>query len=70
MLLLTIIQVGLAIIAVPSFYVGIIGGFMIFIAVAIDAIRVRYFGLSVAWLLCFAGAAAAAKAAADSAPCK
>lgn len=42
-LLLTVIQVGLAIISVPSFYVGIIGGFMIFIAVAIDAIRVRYF---------------------------
>ncbi|MGH6859410.1 MAG: ABC transporter permease, partial [Phyllobacterium sp.] len=39
-LLLTVIQVGLAIIAVPSFYVGMIGGFMIFIAVAIDAIRV------------------------------
>ncbi|KJY79697.1 ABC transporter permease [Vibrio nigripulchritudo] len=43
-LLLTVIQVGLAIISVPSFYVGIIGGVMIFIAVAIDAIRVRYFG--------------------------
>lgn len=43
-LLLTVIQVGLAIISVPSFYVGIIGGCMIFIAVAIDAIRVRYFG--------------------------
>lgn len=42
-LLLTVIQVGLAIISVPSFYVGMIGGFMIFIAVAIDAIRVRYF---------------------------
>lgn len=42
-LLLTVIQVGLAIIAVPSFYVGMIGGFMIFIAVAIDALRVRYF---------------------------
>ncbi|WP_062226344.1 ABC transporter permease [Aureimonas frigidaquae] len=42
-LLLTIIQVGLAIISVPSFYVGMIGGFMIFIAVAIDAVRVRYF---------------------------
>ncbi len=42
-LLLTVIQVGLAIINVPSFYVGMIGGFMIFIAVAIDAIRVRYF---------------------------
>jgi simple sugar transport system permease protein len=42
-MLLTVIQVGLAIIAVPSFYVGMIGGMMIFIAVAIDAIRVRYF---------------------------
>ena len=35
---------GLAIIIVPSFYVGMIGGVMIFIAVAIDAVRVRYFG--------------------------
>jgi simple sugar transport system permease protein/ribose transport system permease protein len=43
-LLLTVIQVGLAIISVPSFYVGMIGGCMIFIAVAIDAFRVRYFG--------------------------
>lgn len=43
-LLLTVIQVGLAIISVPSFYVGMIGGFMIFIAVAIDALRVRMFG--------------------------
>lgn len=43
-LLLTVIQVGLAIISVPSFYVGMIGGLMIFIAVAIDAVRVRYFG--------------------------
>ncbi len=43
-LLLTVIQVGLAIINVPSFYVGMIGGVMIFIAVAIDAFRVRYFG--------------------------
>lgn len=43
-LLLTVIQVGLAIISVPSFYVGMIGGIMIFIAVGIDAIRVRYFG--------------------------
>lgn len=42
-LLLTVIQVGLAIISVPSFYVGMIGGLMIFIAVAIDAIRVRFF---------------------------
>ena len=42
-LLLTIIQVGLAIVSIPSFYVDMIGGFMIFIAVAIDAIRVRYF---------------------------
>lgn len=43
-LLLTVIQVGLAIVNVPSFYVGMIGGVMIFIAVTIDAIRVRYFG--------------------------
>jgi simple sugar transport system permease protein/ribose transport system permease protein len=43
-LLLTVIQVGLAIISVPSFYVGMMGGCMIFIAVAIDAFRVRYFG--------------------------
>ncbi len=42
-MLLTVIQVGLAIVSVPSFYVGMIGGVMIFIAVAIDAIRVRYF---------------------------
>lgn len=42
-LLLTVIQVGLAIINVPSFYVGMIGGMMIFIAVAIDAFRVRHF---------------------------
>ena len=43
-LLLTVIQVGLAIVSVPSFYVGMIGGLMIFIAVAIDALRVRMFG--------------------------
>lgn len=42
-LLLTVIQVGLSIINVPSFYVGMVGGVMIFIAVAIDAFRVRYF---------------------------
>jgi ribose/xylose/arabinose/galactoside ABC-type transport system permease subunit len=42
-MLLTVIQVGLAIVSVPSFYVGTIGGVMIFIAVAIDALRVRYF---------------------------
>lgn len=42
-LLLTIVQVGLSLISVPSFYVGMIGGIIIFIAVAIDAIRVRYF---------------------------
>lgn len=39
-LLLTIIHVGLAIVNVPSFYVEMIGGFLIFIAVAIDALRV------------------------------
>ncbi len=40
-LLLTVIQAGLAVVNFPSFYVGIIGGLMIFVAVAIDAIRVR-----------------------------
>ena len=40
MLLLTIIHVGLAIVNVPSFYVEMIGGFLIFIAVAVDALRV------------------------------
>ena len=39
-LLLTIIHVGLSIVNVPSFYVEMIGGFLIFIAVAIDALRV------------------------------
>ena len=43
-LLLTVIQVGLAIVAVPSFFIGMIGGCMIFVAVAIDALRVRMFG--------------------------
>lgn len=43
-LLLTVIQTGLAIISVPSFYVGMIGGLMIFVAVAIDSFRVRFFG--------------------------
>jgi simple sugar transport system permease protein len=40
-LLLTVVQAGLSIVNVPSFYVGMIGGFLIFVAVAIDAIRVR-----------------------------
>ncbi len=39
-LLLTIIHVGLAIVNVPSFYVDMIGGVLIFIAVAVDALRV------------------------------
>lgn len=39
-LLLTVIQTGLSIVNVPSFYVEIIGGFLIFIAVAVDALRV------------------------------
>ncbi|MCB8877691.1 ABC transporter permease [Acidisoma silvae] len=39
-LLLTVIHVGLAVVNVPSFYVDMIGGFLIFIAVAVDAIRV------------------------------
>jgi simple sugar transport system permease protein len=40
-LLLTVIHVGLSIVNVPSFYVDMIGGFAIFVAVAIDAVRVR-----------------------------
>jgi simple sugar transport system permease protein len=40
-LLLTIIHVGLAIVYVPSFYVTMIGGILIFIAVAVDALRVN-----------------------------
>ena len=43
-LLLTVIQVGLAIVYVPSFYVSMIGGILIFIAVAIDALRVNALG--------------------------
>lgn len=43
-LLLTVIHVGLAIVNVPSFYVEMIGGFLIFVAVAVDAIRVRMSG--------------------------
>ncbi len=40
-LLLTVIHVGLSIVNVPSFYVDMIGGLAIFVAVAIDAIRVK-----------------------------
>jgi simple sugar transport system permease protein len=43
-LLLTVIHVGLAIVYVPSFYVTMIGGILIFIAVAIDALRVNVLG--------------------------
>lgn len=43
-LLITVIHVGLAIINVPSFYVDMIGGFLIFIAVAVDALRVGVIG--------------------------
>lgn len=41
-LLLTVIDVGLAISQVPSFYVTMVGGILIFIAVAVDAIRVNF----------------------------
>ncbi len=43
-LLLTVIHVGLSIVNVPSFYVDMIGGVMIFVAVAIDALRVGVAG--------------------------
>jgi len=42
--LLTVIHVGLAIVYVPSFYVTMIGGILIFIAVAVDALRVNVLG--------------------------
>ena len=45
-LLLTVIHVGLAIVYVPSFYVTMIGGVLIFIAVAVDALRVNVLGES------------------------
>ena len=43
-LLLTIIHVGLAIVYVPSFYATMIGGILIFIAIAVDALRVNVLG--------------------------
>ena len=43
-LLLTVIHVGLAIVNVPSFYVEMAGGCLIFVAVAIDAMRVSLSG--------------------------
>ncbi len=43
-LLLTVIHVGLAITSVPSFYVQMIGGILIFVAVAVDAARVKFTG--------------------------
>jgi len=44
--LLTVIHVGLAIVYVPSFYVTMIGGLLIFVAVAVDALRVNILGES------------------------
>lgn len=44
--LLTVIHVGLAIVYVPSFYVTMIGGVLIFVAVAVDALRVTILGES------------------------
>lgn len=41
-LLLTVIQVGLQVLSVNSFFVNMIGGIMIFIAVLIDAVRVNF----------------------------
>ncbi|AZO94691.1 ABC transporter permease [Halocella sp. SP3-1] len=43
-LLLTVIQVGLQVLGISSYYVQMAGGLMIFIAVLIDAIRVRIQG--------------------------
>jgi simple sugar transport system permease protein len=40
-LLLTIVQVGLQLTSMDAYYVSIAGGVMIFLAVVVDAIRVR-----------------------------
>ncbi|MFC7400939.1 ABC transporter permease [Citricoccus sp. GCM10030269] len=40
-LLLTIVQVGLQVINIDAYYVGVVGGAMIFLAVIVDAVRVR-----------------------------
>lgn len=40
-LLLTVIQVGLQVLGISSYYVPMVGGFMIFLAVLIDAVRIR-----------------------------
>ncbi|WP_159552140.1 ABC transporter permease [Citricoccus sp. K5] len=40
-LLLTVVQVGLQVINIDAYYVGVVGGAMIFLAVIVDAIRVR-----------------------------
>ena len=41
-LLLTIVQVGLQIINISAYYVAIVGGVMIFLAVLVDTVRVRH----------------------------
>ncbi len=43
-ILLTVIQVGLQVLGIESFYVQFVGGFMILIAVLIDAIRLKIQG--------------------------
>ena len=43
-LLLTVIHAGLAVVSVPSFYVNLIGSVLIFVAVAVDAVRVNLVG--------------------------
>jgi|SRR5699024_6909796 len=40
-LLLTVVQVGLQVINIDAYYVGVVGGVMIFLAVAVDALRIR-----------------------------
>lgn len=41
-LLLTVVQVGLQIINISAYYVAIVGGVMIFLAVVVDTVRVRH----------------------------
>lgn len=41
-LLLTVIQTGLQILGISSYYVTMVGGLMIFIAVVVDALKTKY----------------------------
>ena len=40
-LLLTVVQVGLQLVNISAYYVAMVGGAMIFLAVFVDAVRIR-----------------------------